>query len=306
MRGGRHANARAGLAALVILLAACSAASPTPSVEPTDSGAPSPTATPSPDLTPSPTPTSSPAATPAPPTFQNQALARVLVDGLNVRTAPSGSAPRQTDVTGAPLGLGAGDEVLVLGGPDWADGNWWVIVALSQDSGLYAAPIPVGWAAAGTGDAPWIEANSVGCGDSSVENLADLQGIVRVACYSSAPFTFDARIASEPPDGGLGGACDVADQYPRWLLCDHINYNWVNVDGGTDWLLQLHFDPDTGVAPTGLADVGTTGAAIRITAHYDDPASDSCVTASLPGSLDGLSQRLTCAAKLVVDAIQYR
>lgn len=194
----------------------------------------------------------------------------------------------------------------MLGGPQWADGNWWLMVALHQDSGLYAAPIPVGWAAAGTRSDPWIEATSPSCPIPSVTTLSELQGIDRVACFGSSSLTFDARIASAPPEGGLGGACDVEDAYPRWLMCDHINYNWVNADGSADWLLQLHFDPDAGTAPTGLADAGATGPAIRVTGHFDDPAAEGCVIASDPDGAEGQSQWLTCAAKFVVEAIQYR
>lgn len=291
--------------ALLLILAACGNAG-TPSSEP--SLVPSPSATEMPTATPVPTstPVPSSSATPEPPVFQNQTIAVVRVSGLNVRTAPSTTAPLQIDVTGKALSLNAGDEVLVLSGPEWADDNWWLTVALAQDSGLYAAPIPVGWAAAGTRDEPWIEAASPDCPDPAVDALAEMQGIDRIACYSSSPLTFDARIASAPPEGGLGGACDVEDSYPRWLMCDHINYNWVNLDGGPDWLLQLHFDPDGDVAPTGLADAGTTGAAIRVTGHFDDPASAGCVTASDPAGLEGQSQRLTCAAKFAVDSLQYR
>lgn len=298
-------RADAALAVVLLLVLASCGNVATPSPE--SSLPPSPTATEMPTATPTATGTSLPSsgAVPEPPVFQNQTIALVRVGGLNVRTAPSTSAPMQQDVTGKALSLSAGDQVLVLSGPQWADGNWWLTVALPQDSGLYAAPIPVGWAAAGTRDEPWIEASSPTCPDPAVDALAEMQGIDRIACYSSSPLTFDARIASAPPDAGLGGACDVDDTYPRWLMCDHVNYNWINLDGGPDWLLQLHFDPDGSVAPTGLADAGVTGAAIRVTGHFDDPASARCVTASEPSSLEAQSQRLTCAAKLVVDSLQY-
>jgi hypothetical protein len=290
--------------ALLVVLAACSNGA-SPSVEPSIAPTMTPSAAPTATLGPARTPTPTSTATPGPPDFQNQGLATVRVNGLNLRTEPSTTAPRQTDVTGSALSLAAGDEVLVLSAPQWANDNWWLTVALAQDSGLYAAPIPVGWAAAGTRAEPWIEASTPSCPPPSVGALAEMQGIERIACYGSSQQVFDARIASLPPDAGLGGACDVEEAYPRWLMCDHINYNWINVDGGVDWLLQLHFNPDSGIEPTGLADAGVTGAAVRVTGHFDDPASGGCVTASDPGSLEGQSQRLTCAAKFVVDAVQY-
>jgi len=293
--------------ALLIILAACggpAASSPpslAPSVEVTPSA--SDTATELPAATPTASP--APTATPAPPTFQNVALATVRVNGLNVRTEPSSSAPRQTDVTGAQLSLDAGDHVMVLSGPVWGDDTWWFTAGLPQDSGLYAAPIPVGWIAGGTAAEPWIEEDNGYCPQATVATLSALPGVERVGCFGTAPLTFDARVATVPPDAGLGGACDVEDPYPRWLMCDHINYNWVNADGGPDWQFQLHFDPDLGITPSGLADVGTIGPAVRITGHFDDTASAGCVTASDPASLEAQSQRLTCATKFVVESLRY-
>jgi hypothetical protein len=231
-------------------------------------------------------------------------LARVTAVALNVRTGPTTSATRLNDVTGTPLSLAAGDYVLVLADPVWGGDNWWYLAGVPQDSGLYAAPIPVGWVAGGALPEPWLEPDSSACPVATVTTLAELPAVERVGCFGSTTLTFQARIAAVPPDAGLGGSCDVEDTYPRWLMCDHINYNWINADGGTNWLLQLHFDPDTGVQPTGLADVGTTGQPVSVSGHFSDPAASDCVIDPDPSSLNGQSQWLTCATKFVVESVQ--
>jgi len=179
------------------------------------------------------------------------------------------------------------------------------LVGLPQTSGLYGAPVIVGWLASGTATEEWLVADDSPCQPATVTSLGEMSEIERIGCFDSSSLTIDARVAALPPDAGLGGACGFEAPLPNWLLCDNINYNWVNADGGPDWVLQLHFDPGTGVTATGLAGEGTTGPAIRIVGHYDDPASSSCIQGDGPTSLEAQSQRLTCAAKFVVESVEY-
>jgi hypothetical protein len=236
-------------------------------------------------------------ATPAP-SFAPLSLAVIAVSGLRVRTAPSTSA---AEVSGIHPVLG--EPVLVVSGPVEAQGYRWYEVGFAQDPSNPAAAVPVGWIAAGTPTNPWLKPDPTSCPPPTVTSLASLAGIVRIGCYRSDAFTFDAHEAAEPADAGLGGACILPPSEPVWLACD-VNYSWVNADGGTAWLVLLHFDPATGIQPTPLAPPGTVGPALRITGHYNDPAAHQCVTAPDAQSLDGLSQWLTCAQRLVVSQLR--
>jgi hypothetical protein len=199
--------------------------------------------------------------------------------------------------------LNEGDPVFVLSSGSYADGQWWFQVAIAEDR-AYAPrglEVGVGWVAGGTAADPWIGERPGLChGAPTLATIVAASRIERIGCSGGAPLTFDAYQAALSPDGGLGGAC--GDE-PTWLVCDNINYDFVNADGGTTFALQLHFDPARGIAPTGLAPVGTTGQHWRITGHFDDPAAVECPADGL-GADDALSARLTCASAFVVEAIQ--
>jgi hypothetical protein len=307
---GRRRATAAALVAMALLAAACGgssgesgASSPSESVSVSNSQAPSsePTATAT-----AASPTPAPTPTPVPlPDLPVGTLAKVVPSSVNVRTEPSASAPQVTDVTDTALSVAAGQDVLVLGSPLWHEGYWWLLVGVPQSSGLYAAPIPVGWVARGTATEEWLVADDAPCPQPTVTVLGELSGIQRVGCYGSSSLTFDAHVAALPPDAGLGGVCGVLDPYPAWLMCDNVNYNWVNADGGPDWVLQLHFDPGTGLTATGLAGEGTIGPPVRIVGHFDDPASTGCIQGDGPTTLEAQSQRLTCSAKFVVESVEY-
>lgn len=236
----------------------------------------------------------------APNLFTDSAPARVMVNGLTVRTAPSTSAA-QLVFFGARVALNEGDRVFVLGGPVAADGYWWAMVGLAMDPNP-KVPIPVAWVAVGTASDPWLVGQR-SCPTPNLTTLSALPGIERVDC-SYGTVAIMAHQSAESPDDGLGGACPISAGLPGWLMCDNINYNWVNADGGTDWQFLLHFNPASGIPETGLAPVGTVGQAYYITGHFDDPAAADCVTATDPGSTDAVSQWLTCASKFVVDSLR--
>jgi hypothetical protein len=305
------------LAGLCLLLAGCSAsASNSPSAAPSVSEAAAASATASPTSATSPTasatasassaatsaptppPTPNATATP-PPTLARLSLATVTVDALNVRVAASSTAAL---VTGAGP-LSKGDRVLVLAGPTQAGAYAWYEVGVASDPTLYAASQQVGWVADGTSAQPWLVPDTSACPQPSVASISALSFIVRLGCYHDRSLSFGAHQAALAPDAGLGGTCGATPPMPDWLVCDNVNYNWVNGDGGTAWLLLLHFDPATGVTATGLAPAGTTGPALKVAGHFEDPAANACVTASDPQSVDGLSQWLTCAVDFVVESV---
>jgi hypothetical protein len=229
------------------------------------------------------------------PIFQNWALATVNVAGLNVRSAPGLHAPLIRDG----YRLNIGDHVLVLSDARSADGMWWLTVAMQRPGPLN--PVRVGWAAAGTRQDPWIEEDNGWCRSApSFEGLLALSGVERMGCYGRAPITIEAYQATLPPDAGLGGACDTIE--PTWLLCDHINYSWVNRAGGSDWEFLLHFNPATGIPETDLAPDGTRRL-LHITGHFDDEAATDCASETLT-ELDEYEAGLGCAVLFVVDQLE--
>jgi len=232
--------------------------------------------------------------------WQNWALATVRVNGLNVRAAPSQSAARvRRFFTGPFVQLTAGDHVLVMGVTQGDDGLQWVQIGTQVAEPR--ADVAVGWAVAGTTDDPWVEEDNSWCPGAgpSFETLLSLSGIERMGCYSSIPLTFTAHQATIQPDAGLGGACGPVPV--PWLQCEHINYNWVNRDGGYDWEFLLHFDPATGIAETDLADAGESKL-FTITGHFDDPAATSCGP-NPPVTNDDLAAYLNCSTLFVVESI---
>lgn len=236
--------------------------------------------------------------------WQNFALATVRVNGLNVRAAAGPSEALVVDEggwfqAGDVVRLDAGDHVLVMGVTEGSDGLQWVQIGAQADPRQSA--VAVGWAVAGTTDDPWVEEDNSWCpgAEPSFETLASLTGVERMGCYSSIPLTFTARQATIKPDAGLGGACGPAPL--PWLQCDHVNYNWVNRDGGYDWEFLLHFNPATGIAQTGLADAGESKP-LTITGHFNDQAAVSCAP-DPPATNEDVAAYLRCSTLFVVESL---
>jgi hypothetical protein len=241
------------------------------------------------------------------PIFQNWALATIRVDGLNVRAGRSTLAPTLHDPyglyhAGGKVRLAAGDHVLVISNAVWADGHWWLEIATDRVGTAYS--VQVGYVAAGTRADPWVAEDNAWCpGEGpSLSALLALSGMERVGCYSSIPLTFRAYRTTIPPDAGLGGACGSEPPIPAWLVCDNINYNWVNRDGGYETELVLHFDPRTGIKQTGLATEGSPNPQMTITGHFDDAAAQRCAP-DPPTTLEETAAYWTCTTLFVVEQI---
>lgn len=126
-----------GIAVVAALLLAACDATPSPTLTASASliATPAPTASPSP----SPSPTQRPLAA--------GSVAQVLVDGLNVRT----SASKDASAVGV---VQAGQRVVIVSGPQSADGIAWYEVSLDRQTS--------GWLAAGTDQEPWLTPVSTG------------------------------------------------------------------------------------------------------------------------------------------------
>jgi len=258
---------------------------------------------------PSPSSTANPSGSPdeaTRPVFGNEALATVRVNDLNVRAGPSTSA-RILDNAGVPVQLQAGDHLLVISDATWADGRWWLEIGTDQvraDQPLYDPLAIIGFVAAGTRADPWLQEDNAWCpGDPSLTTLLDLSAVERLGCYNASPITFSAYRWTKPADAGLGGMCEPPN-YPIWLVCDNVNYSWVNRDGGAGWEFLLHFDPARGIPPTDYVDEGSPNPQLTITGHFDDPAAELCDPMAPTTSESVLTfAGLTCRTRFVVEQI---
>ncbi len=237
--------------------------------------------------------------------FQNWGIGEVLVNGLRVRTEPGSDAPPVLVPDGdrsVAWVLNEGDQVLVTGGGRAVDGyQWWEVFGALDRSTM--APLR-GFVANGPPTDRWIQpANDLGClEEPTFADLVAMPPHLRLACYGSAPLTFVAYAWTVPEDAGLGGACFVEEperQHVAWLLCDNINYAWVNATGNGDWTFLLHFNPLVLPEPD-WPDV--EGRRLTISGHFDDPASSDC-GAGLDDPDEQSLAYWTCAMLFVVDAL---
>ena len=224
-------------------------------------------------------------------------FAVVTAPELDVRVEP-GTSAALLDPMFLELPLPRGSRVLNLGDAINADGYLWYIVGIVADAGA-----PTGWVPSGPADDPWLRPDETECPPANMVALAALTPIERFGCFGSRSLGIEARQMTLPEDAGLGGTCGDQGERPQWLVCDNINYNWVHVDGDPDQSLLLHFDPATGIEPTGLADQGTVGQLWTIQGHFGDPAASECASGLDPTSLEAQAARLECAVLFVVEDV---
>jgi hypothetical protein len=155
-------------------------------------------------------------------------LARVTLEGdrLRVRSEPgTGGDSKMLE----PL-LRAGDGLLVLGGPQEADGYDWYRV--HADASALA-----GWVAAGKDGIDWIEAvtpecpESVNLGDFDIGSMSEL-----LVCNGGQPIDFKVDGIS---DVDIDGPCPwaatdrVCSLVPGWMAADVQVYESIDVPGDT-------------------------------------------------------------------------
>ena len=152
----------------------------------------------------------------------------------------------------------------------------WLAVALA----IAGCSLP-GGAASPSDASPYSAAATasrpVGCAGEPLDLsalIAMTQGadVQPVACYGSAPLSFEANWA-----GGGVADCPAAPE-PAWLACSPFS---LRAAGDTRKVgapqLFVAVDPAIGTLPDSGSDVVVTG-------HFDDPAAQTChETGSLPG-----------------------
>jgi hypothetical protein len=269
-----------------------SSAGPGSSSEPSASALPSPSA----EVTPTPEPTATAEPTPG---FEAPAgilppnsLAVVVVDALHVRSEPRLDA----DV----LATLPADTVVELSlgwiGPTAVDGIDWYAVVYYGDFG--------GYVAAGADGDRYLELAPPRC----EEGEPDLAAVVliteweRLACFGDRSLTVTGTYGCVP----CGIAYPRGGYEPHWLASpDNLNYLGSGrvFDLGPAELI-LHFSPESGL------DVPPNASILRVTGHFNDPASSTCVIrptmddVEIGAEVDPAIAELYCREQFVVDAYE--
>ena len=222
-----------------------------------------PSASPIPQPTPSASPYAGLPATPA--ALRVDRFAEVVADDLVIRSRPSVGS----DSVILDHHLGAGDRLFLVAGPVEASGYTWYA---GQDSGPYGNE-PFGWvASASRGGEPWLVGLDLACPSPpvTIEQLATMFVLERVACFGDTPLSFEAyawsRMLADWPMGWWGT--------PAWLL-PLVHQEFVGDYG--HWLAVV-YAPASNIVRTADGYVGDppgNGIRYRITGHFDDPASVS-------------------------------
>jgi hypothetical protein len=224
------------------------------------------------------TPRSEPSATPVPtPGFEVPAgilppdsRAVVALDGLRVRERPGLNA---TVVDTLP----ADTQVEVGGfGPTVADGFDWYQVVYDDHR--------AGYAAAGSGADHYLELLPPRCiaGEPDLAALVRMTGWEQLACFGDRSLTVTGTYGCPVCGLEIPGSFE-----PRWLAGPNLNY-LAFPDPFT-----LHFGPEAGL------DAPSNASILRVTGHFSDPASTTCVMVpQVKGEIQSthLSQSCTAAS----------
>jgi hypothetical protein len=276
--------------------------SPVASATATAAGTPGPT----PSVAPSASPAGRlPVVTPPPGILPPGSTATVAVDGLNVREGPATTATVVAT-------LAKGDTVTVLHDienplPVIVSGVSWYEVWYEMTTG---AAQRMGWVAAGEGGLAYLEPpTSETCDDLpgdavTLAQLIEAGGWHRLACLGNAPLTLTGVIDFHCQGGARGGTYEPAwlvDWCPSQTLTPEETVNKLVPGPGT--LDRYTLDM---VAAPGGPSVQPRGTIVRVTGHFDDPASATCRIEPGPdfsGLWSGASE-LLCREQFVVTQIE--
>lgn len=281
---GRGAR-RLSVFAAALIVAGCTAAvqqSVAPSVSPDDTSIPSATASASatPPVEPA-SPSSAPGPTPAfeapddilPPGSR----AMVTLDGLRIRSAPGFDAV----VDGT---LAADTVVEVHGwGPTVVDGIDWYFV-------VHHDAVLAGYAAAGSGGDRYLDLLPPRCEEREPDRavLARLTPWERLACFGDRSLTVTGTYGCPVCGEWIPGSYE-----PSWLANPQ-NLNYL----GWPEAIALHFPPEAGLNAPPNASI------VRVTGHFSDPASTTCVIELGAMPVDPVVAELWCREQFVVDSYE--
>lgn len=275
-------------------------------VSPAPSGVAIATESATPSATPSTTPSPSPSPTPAPTpivavpdrVLPPGSKAMVLVDGLRVRNQPSTSAPVLET-------LAKGDIVtishnILLPVPVVVNGVPWYAVSLSSE------PF-TGWVAAEEGVSQFLAlAEPTTCEDLrpapvTLQQLIAADSWHRLACLGDASVTVTGVYVSSCQGGaGPGGE-------PFWLFIDWCQAQVLTPQEGAKNGPTSGLSTVTAPSLNGLSE--NFGTIARVTGHFDDPASTTCVIKGGFEPDNGLTAQtgamaLLCREQFVVTKIE--
>jgi hypothetical protein len=218
----------------------------------------------------------------------------VTVAALAIGPAPNHIGEPQVRVL--PATVPAGTRLWVIDETD----EWMLVVALEQ--GLEEAT-PIGWAATQLDGAPSVGPVDLACPPPqlAVPDLVALGALGGLACYGNREVEL---IGFSPVGCGIGGS-------PRTGLPEWLNGTWTGVNIGNREPVPPDFEVDFAIraqaAPgSGISDGCGEPGWYRYIGHFDDPASETCLTQSAVGAASVVVEpqvsRLLCRANLVLEA----
>jgi hypothetical protein len=288
----------AGLAILVLIVAACGGSS----------ASESPSAAPSSAATPAPSPSDDALGSPdqgPPGEIAVGSLATVVTNDLRVRTKPSVSS----DSTKLKPLLDQGRVVYVVSGPKKGSGyTWYRVQPLRQDSDR--VDMPLGWIAAADKDGtPWLSQEAPPCpglpGDYA--SFAHTTGLVALACFRGKEIQFPARLEAPEATCGVDIGWTVE---PDWLGSTCPQPKVLVADTATTDSIIPIIDPkvDLGRFSPGVDEADWVP--VTIVGHYDHSAAKSCKGKSTDTGTKVPMTRaqlvLGCRATFVITAIEPR
>lgn len=281
-----------------LALSAC-AVGPGATAEPTQSlsasSSASPTLAPTSDVTPSAPESTEPELSADPEPFPPDTVVQVTTTDLVIRSTPGiNTASDMLEPR-----LNAPQLLYVVDGPVAADGYQWYLVAMFWMDHLPHGQETSGWVARGSRDGePWIAATTLDCPDPTLDALAGMRAVARLACYGGQTLTLEGN------DGGCFQADPVAIS-PGWLTASGCG---LNPDGYKEGVV-----PGTGSlivrqSPAMVWNGYQPGSVERVivTGHFDDPAARTCSAVPLLGSDEQIPELLVLNCRTEFVGIEMR
>jgi hypothetical protein len=267
---------------------------PTPTVQPSTPAQPTPTPEPSADVVELDPPSGDLANVGPPLAYDGTAV--VVTTNLRIRSAPFVG---ETSIKFRRY-LQPGDRMVVLDGPVIGQNYEWYLVAVWRPSAP-ALSWPVGWVArAGHDGEVWFQATSVSCPASpiSIEALATLAPVDRLACYHDTPIEVRAVIGSAAVD------CDQAHEGcptgPDWLATGTLRASISAAVEGATPSVPIALDPASGLTADTLQAAGV----VKLRGAFDANAASTCAPdparAGPDGPLTPIEAMLRCRTEFVV------